>query len=77
MDPLRAVDSTVMATSDDFDPASVRALRKRLGMTQPQLAAELGTTVNTVWRWEHGYQAVSKPYRRLLKMVLDRELSAA
>lgn len=66
-----------MAKKKPADPFGVRALRSRLQMTQPQLAAELGTTVNTVWRWEHGYQAVSKPYLALLKLVVDRKLSAA
>lgn len=58
-------------------PDDVLALRKQLGWTQPQLAKELGTTVNTIWRWEHGYQAISPPYQKLLRILLDNTLTAA
>lgn len=55
----------------------VLAIRKQLGMTQPELARELGTTVNTIWRWEHAVQAVSSPYQRLLKILLDSRVTVA
>jgi DNA-binding transcriptional regulator YiaG len=58
-------------------PKDVISLRRRLGWTLAQLAAELGTTVNTVWRWEHGVQAISPPYQRLLQIVVDKSLAAA
>lgn len=31
----------------------LRERRERLGLTQEQLAAELGVAVNTIWRWEN------------------------
>lgn len=34
-----------------WTPARIRALRERLGLTQAQFAARLGTTRNTVARW--------------------------
>jgi len=32
----------------------LRALRKRLGMTQPQFAEKLGVSVSQLFNWEHG-----------------------
>ncbi len=55
----------------------VERIRKRLGMTRQQLADALGTTFQTVWRWEHGVHPVSRPYQRLLKILLDKRLDAA
>ena len=40
-----------MAKTKELD---VRALRDKLGLTQEQLADRLGTTKNTVARWERG-----------------------
>jgi putative transcriptional regulator len=60
-----------------FSPDDVKALRQQLGLTQPELAREIGTTTNTIWRWEHGVQAISPPYKRLLKILLDKSLTVA
>ena len=32
----------------------IKRLRKRLNMSQPELAAAIGVTKLTVFRWEHG-----------------------
>lgn len=40
-------------------PLEVKALRRRLGWTQRQLAAALGVTVTSVARWEQGTRTVS------------------
>ena len=37
----------------------VKALRRRLGWTQRELAAALNVTVTTVARWEQGVRAVT------------------
>lgn len=46
----------------------VKALRQNLGMTQEDLAHELGVTVSTVNRWENGHTRPS----RLATAGLDR-----
>ena len=46
-------------------------------MSQTELAAALGTTSVTVWRWENGYHPISPPYARLLKILLDKRVIAA
>ncbi|MBI5481667.1 MAG: helix-turn-helix transcriptional regulator [Deltaproteobacteria bacterium] len=61
----------------DF-PALVRALRQRLGLTQEQLAQELGVSFSTVNVWENGKRA-PLPFlrRRLLEMAEDAGLPSA
>ena len=39
---------------DTMTPDEIRALRKSLGMTQPEFAEKLGVTVITVSSWERG-----------------------
>jgi DNA-binding transcriptional regulator YiaG len=40
-------------------PLEVKALRRRLGWTQRQVAAALNVTVTSVARWEQGARTVS------------------
>jgi len=40
-------------------PQEVKALRKRLGLKQEDMARALGVTVFTLCRWETGYNAPS------------------
>jgi DNA-binding transcriptional regulator YiaG len=51
---------------------SVLELRKRLGMTQEQLARELGVTVGTVNRWENGRFRPSPLALRGLERLAER-----
>ncbi len=39
-------------------PAELRAIRRKLNLTQAQLAAALHVTANTIARWEQGVHAV-------------------
>lgn len=50
----------------------VLELRKKLGMTQEQLARELGVTVGTVNRWENGRFRPSPLAIRGLERLADR-----
>lgn len=47
---------------------TIKRLRQRRGLTQEQLAREVGTTVVSVSRWEHGH---TKP-TRLAERALSR-----
>ena len=51
--------------------SQVRAVRKRLGLTQPALADALGVCPRTVLRWEHGARV-----RRVYMDRMDEMLSA-
>ena len=47
----------------------VRERRVEMGMTQRDLAGELGVSVNTLARWERGEVEVAHP--RMLSLALD------
>jgi putative transcriptional regulator len=47
----------------------LKAMRARLGLTQEELAKQLGVTPNTVARWEQGIHAISPVVDRLLKVL--------
>lgn len=47
----------------------LRRIRKRLGKTQAELAALLGTHANTVARWERGERGISGPVANLVRMI--------
>lgn len=55
-------------------PQELRAIRKRLGLTQRQLANALGVAVNSVWRMENGRQIITE---RTAKQVRALERGAA
>ncbi len=64
-----------MDSSIDF-AALVRELREHLGLTQEQLAQQLGVSFSTINVWENGKRA-PLPFlrRRILEMVKDAGLS--
>jgi DNA-binding transcriptional regulator YiaG len=47
----------------------IKKLRARMGLTQVQLAADLGVTENTVARWERDEMKMSEPAVRLLRSL--------
>lgn len=49
-------------------PALIKALRKRLGLTQEQFAQRVGVTYSTVNHWENGKRA---PQPFLLRRLMD------
>ena len=55
-----------------WDPESVRALRKHLDLTQDQLAQELGTRQQTISEWERGMYKPRGASRTVLRMVAER-----
>lgn len=54
----------------ELTPAELRARRLALGLSQPQLAKQLGVSTNTVWRWESGEMRIAAP--RMLALALER-----
>ena len=50
-------------------PAYLRRLRRRLRLTQDELAARLGVTKNTVARWERGELGMRLSTERLILLV--------
>jgi putative transcriptional regulator len=50
-------------------PAQVRALRKRLGLSQAQFARRFGFTLDTVQQYEQGRRRPSGPVSTLLRVI--------
>ena len=57
--------------SSTWDAESVRVLRKRLGITQRQLARRLGVRQQTVGEWETGLYSPRGASVTLLRMVSE------
>ena len=55
---------------------ALRRLRRRLGLTQLQLAERLGTRANTVYRWEAGLVGIGEVQARLLRFLAAQSRSA-
>lgn len=53
----------------DVAPADVKAVRKRLGVSQPQFALMIGVSVATLRNWEQGRRQPDGPARALLKVA--------
>ena len=47
----------------------VKSLRERLKLTQQDLAQQLGVSLATISRWEHGHNRPSKLARRQLERL--------
>ncbi|MBI4198972.1 MAG: helix-turn-helix domain-containing protein [Chloroflexi bacterium] len=55
-----------------WEAAQVRALRRHLGMTQQQLADEMGTRQQTISEWECGVYRPRGASRTLLTIIAER-----
>lgn len=55
-----------------WDGARVRALRQHLGLTQEELAAQMGIRQQTVSEWERGVYQPRGASATLLSMVAER-----
>jgi transcriptional regulator with XRE-family HTH domain len=51
----------------------LRAIRKKLGWTQVEMAKELRTTANTVARWERDERGITEPMAKLIETVYASE----
>ena len=52
-----------------FDPADVKAIRAKLGRTQPQFAHLIGVSVATLRNWEQGRRMPDGPALALLRVT--------
>ena len=55
-----------------WDAGTLRALREHMGLTQQQLADELGTRQQTISEWETGRYEPRGASARLLTMVAEQ-----
>ena len=55
-----------------WDAGGVRALRRHLGLSQEELARELGTRQQTISEWETGVYRPRGMSERLLGLVAER-----
>jgi len=55
-----------------WDAGQVRALREHLGLSQRELAEELGTRQQTISEWETGLYQPRGTSARLLMLVAER-----
>jgi len=51
---------------------SLSDARKRLKLTQPALAAEIGVDVMTIWRWENNGVPARGPARRVVDDLIAK-----
>ena len=54
--------------TEKLQTVELKTRRHKLGLSQAQLATKLGTTQNTIYRWENGLMKIQNP------MILDRAL---
>jgi putative transcriptional regulator len=52
-----------------FAPADVKAIRKKLGKSQPEFALMIGVSVATLRNWEQGRRMPEGPALALLRVV--------
>lgn len=54
-----------------LSPTEIREKRKQLGLTQEDLANQLGVAKETISRWETGGQIQQRGYDKLLRVYFD------
>lgn len=70
----RAIARTLIARQERLSGAEVRFLRKLLGWSGADFAEHMGTTAETVSRWENGTTAIGPQADRLVRlMVMTRD----
>ena len=57
------------AVVHDFSPVDVKAVRKKVGMSQTEFATTFGVSVGTLRHWERGDRKPSGPALVLLTVV--------
>ena len=65
-----------MAKADPFSAAQFATRRRRLGLSQPRLASELGVSVSAVRSWEQGWRNIPMPVWLALQLVENDHLDS-
>ncbi len=73
---MRKYDALCLEPVQEYDAEKVRALRKRLRLSQAVLASILNTSVSTVRKWEVGDKKPSGPSQKLLGLIERKGLEA-
>ena len=60
-----------------FNPADVRAIRKKLGKSQSEFALMIGVSTATLQNWEQGRRTPEGPARALLKIAAENPSAVA
>lgn len=60
-----------------YDAVRVRALRQRLGMSQPHFSRLLNVSPKTVQSWEQGVRVPGQSAARLLQVIEDPDILGA
>ena len=66
----RAIAHAVIVKRERLTPPEIRFLRKFLGWSGADFAAHVGTTPETVSRWEHGSTPMGVTADRLLRLMV-------
>lgn len=73
---MQKYDLLCLEPVQDFDSRKIKALRKRLQLSQAVLASVLNTSASTVRKWEMGDKHPSGPSQKLLDLIERKGLEA-
>jgi DNA-binding transcriptional regulator YiaG len=73
----RAVAHALLRKPTRLTSEEIRYLRTYLGWSSMALAAHMGTTPETVSRWEHGATPIGKTADRLLRLLVATQIPAS
>jgi len=69
----RRIANAVISKRDRLTPQEIRFLRKYLGLSGADFARQMGTTRETVSRWENGASSMGVIAERLLRLLVERQ----
>ncbi len=73
---MQKYDALCMEPIPEYDAERIRALRKKLRLSQAVLAAVLNTSVSSVRKWEAGDKKPSGPSLKLLNLIERKGLES-
>lgn len=69
----QAIARVIVLKPERLVPEEIRFFRKHLGLSQADIAAQLGVAIETVSRWENGKERMSVPAEKLLRFLVARK----